>query len=156
MRPALSIGLLTVAFSLAIGCSKNASTTGSDPSKTGIEGGWTLTSVEVGGKKVPDAEFAKLPAEERKFSATSDKLNTTADGKPLAISYKLNPATTPPEVELTKTGADGKPSTLYGIYKLEGDLLTICAAESDKSADRPKEFKSTPENKAIIMVLKKD
>ena len=44
---------------------------------------------------------------------------------------------------------------MYGIFKVEGDKLTICMIESDKAADRPKEFKTSKEGKAISMILEK-
>ena len=42
------------------------------------------------------------------------------------------------------------------IYKIEGDILTICAVPSTNPADRPKEFKTAPDSKALILTLKKD
>lgn len=40
-----------------------------------------------------------------------------------------------------------------GIYELDGDALKIC--NSKDLAARPKEFKSTKENKAILIELKR-
>jgi uncharacterized protein (TIGR03067 family) len=71
------------------------------------------------------------------------------------MSYKLNADKTPAEIDLTETEG-GKTKTMYGIYKLDGDLLTICLSDSGKPEDRPKEFKADADGKAMVMVLKKD
>ena len=53
-------------------------------------------------------------------------------------------------------GDDNVPSC-SGIFKLEGDTLTICMAEAEngKEDDRPKEFKTSKDGKAVMMKLKK-
>ena len=60
---------------------------------------------------------------------------------------KLDPSTKPKSIDIIE---EKKPDP--GIYELDDDLLKIC---SMKSGDRPKEFKSTKENKAIIIELKR-
>ena len=54
---------------------------------------------------------------------------------------------------MTETKGNGKAETTYGIYKLEGETLTICGEIEGKLEDRPKEFKSGAKN--VIMTLKK-
>ena len=157
MRRTFGIGLAVAVFALATGCGKKPDTTGpGGPAATGIEGGWTLVGLEAQGEKMPADLFAAMPAGEKAFKATSDKLTHQEGGKDVAISYKLDPTKTPHEIVMTKTKSDGKTETIYGIYKLEGDTLTICGAESDKPADRPKEFKTAPGDKTKLMTLKKD
>lgn len=156
MRRTFGFGLAVAVVALALGCGKKdgPSNVGpSGPGSAGIEGGWTLVSIEVAGKKSPAP--AEKP-EENKIKATKDKLIATKGGKEDPISYKLDPSKSPFEIDLTETKADGKSETMYGIYRLEGDTLTICAAPSDKPADRPKEFKTAPGSPAMIMTLKKD
>jgi len=43
---------------------------------------------------------------------------------------------------------------MFGIYKVDGDKLIICFIQSDKKDDRPKEFKTTADSKAMLMTLK--
>lgn len=157
MRRTFGIGLAVAVLALAAGCGKKAETTPTGPATTGVEGGWTLIGREIAGKKETEADLAQRPMEERKIRATGDQMIGTSGGKQDPMSYKLNPSATPPEIDLTKTAPDGKSSlTMYGIYKLEGNILTICAIPSTNPADRPKEFKTAPDSPTIIMTLKKD
>lgn len=136
-------------FALALGCGKK-----DKPITTGLEGGWTLVSIEHRGEKMTPS--ADLPAAERRFQATTDKLVSSKGGKEETITYKLDTSKTPNEIDLTQTKGNGKTETLYGIFNLEGDTLTICAVPSNDPAKRPKEFTTTDDNGAMIMTLKKD
>lgn len=151
MRRTFHFGLLTAALALTVGCGK--STPSTPPAPTGLDGGWTLVGVEVAGQKKTEADLAKEPTADRKLKATADQLVGSKGGKEEVMSYKLNATKTPNEIDLTAT-EEGKPKTMYGIYKLEGDLLTICLSDAGKPEDRPKEFKS--DAKTMIMTLKKD
>lgn len=156
MRRTFGIGLAVAVFALATGCGKKAVTTGpgGPAAAKGIEGGWTLVAIETEGKSQAEA-VKNMPVEEKTIRATGDKMTQTIGGKEDHLSYKLNPTKTPPEVDLSKTLPSGKTETIYGIYKLEGDTLTICGAV-DNPADRPKEFKTAPGDKRMILTLKKD
>jgi hypothetical protein len=50
--------------------------------------------------------------------------------------------------------AEGE-QTLHGIYKLDGDTLTICAVEGDGN-DRPTEFSTKEGDKNRLVVLKRE
>ena len=56
-------------------------------------------------------------------------------------------------VDLTEPGKKGGPHML-GVYKLDGKTLTLCLAESDKPADRPKDVTATGD-KLLTFVLEK-
>ena len=154
MRRTFGIGLAVAALALAVGCGKKPGTAPEPPpGPPSLAGGWTLIGVEAAGQK--ETDFSKQPAEQRKIRATADKLIATKDGKEEASTYKLDATKTPHEIDMTEP-RNGKTETLYGIYKLEGDTLTICLVPSSNPADRPKEFKSEPGSKALILTLKKD
>jgi RNA polymerase sigma factor (sigma-70 family) len=113
-----------------------------------IVGTWAYVSVEVGGQKVPEEEVkgAKLVfAAEGKFTADKGK------GKKMTGTYRLGPAKSPKEI--TTTTDDGK--THLGIYKLDGDTLTVCMPEEDGAA-RPTELVSKVGTRVVLVVLKRE
>ena len=92
---------------------------------------------------MPADLFAAMPAGEKAFKATSDKLTHQEGGKDVAISYKLDPTKTPHEIVMTKTKSDGKTETIYGIYKLEGIRSPYAAPSrtnrrTDRRSSRPR------------------
>jgi uncharacterized protein (TIGR03067 family) len=161
--------VMTVAvLALAVGCGKKAGTTesggggggGSDPpgapsapTAPSIEGTYTLVGGEAGGQPLDDW-YKAMPEPDKTFKITADKMIATKKGL-LPESYKVDPSKTPYEIDFTTKNANGKEEKTYGIYKIEGDTLTICAVKSDKPEDRPKEFKTTAGGKALIKVFQK-
>ena len=105
MRKILSLALL---ISL-IACSSNNQ-------QTNLDGVWIPVSQEIGGVQLPEAAFSsqrlELNGNEYTMTAESvDKGTSTVDGNKMDISGKEGPNA-------------GK--TFKAIYKLEGDVLTIC------------------------------
>jgi uncharacterized protein (TIGR03067 family) len=87
----------------------------------------------------------------------------TADGKMVLAerghpernkegTYTADPKKTPGELDLVPVGpGPGKEEKLAGIYKIEGDTLTICFAMDGK---RPTEFAS-PDGSAVMLITLK-
>jgi uncharacterized protein (TIGR03067 family) len=120
-----------------------------------LDGTYLIIGMEENGEKAPSDYFTKQPEADRTIVIKGDKLTAMRKGKeksPLAL--KLDASKNPAEITMTDSIGD-KPKTTFGIYTLEGDTLTICLVESDKAADRPKEFKTSKDSKAMILVLKK-
>jgi uncharacterized protein (TIGR03067 family) len=120
-----------------------------------LDGTYLMIGVEKGGEKLPGESISMLPEDFRTYILKGDKLIPPAMGagkEPVAA--KLDPSKTPAHFTTTEK-KDGKIETMVGIYKLEGDILTICMVPSDKEEDRPKEFKSAKDSKTIIITLKK-
>ena len=84
----------------------------------------------------------------------------TADGKSVLTlgggagsfeaTYKADATKAPAELDVSD-GFKGKP--LRGIFKVEGDTLTVCLVEGD--ADRPTAFESAAGSKGILLTLKR-
>ena len=141
MRAAFGVSLAVLMFGLA-GCNKAPK----------LDGTYVLVGLEAGGDKM-DELITQGPEADRTVTIAGDKMISKKDGKDDTVTFKLDTSKSPPHIDLFEAGE--KDDTAYGIYKLEGDTLTICFAESNKPEDRPKEFKTTKDNNAIIMTLKK-
>lgn len=150
MRHVLGPGLVAALLVAAPGCGKKPGPPPEVAAPAGIEGNWTLVALEYAGDK--DEKASK--GAENKIRATAGQLIATKGGKADPLDYTLDPSKEPPAIDLKAPG--GKGETMYGIYKLDGDTLTICAVGSSRPADRPTEFKTTPANGAMMMTLKRD
>jgi RNA polymerase sigma factor (sigma-70 family) len=110
-----------------------------------ILGTWALESGEEGGQKAPEERIKE------------GKLTFAADGKVTAklgereqeFTYQLDPAKKPKEFSVT----DDKDRTLLGIYKLDGDTLTVCF---DRGGGRPTEFASKEGTTVVLEILKRE
>jgi uncharacterized protein (TIGR03067 family) len=112
-----------------------------------LQGEWTMVSLEQRGKKVPD-ETVNL----YKLTIKGDQWIVKAgDGPESKVTFKIDPSKDPKTLDMTFKGADEETSS-QGIYKLEGDTLTLCRTVGDR--ERPKEFKTT-EEAGILVVWKR-
>ena len=103
-----------------------------------LQGEWTLVSTEVRGKKRPDTENAvsKLTISENQWVVTYRDFRSNA-----RATIEIDPSKDPKTIDLTLRGEE---LPARGIYKLEGDTLTVCRNATVGGA-RPKEFKTTQE-----------
>jgi RNA polymerase sigma factor (sigma-70 family) len=111
-----------------------------------IQGTWALESYEEGGQKAPEERIkgAKL------IIAAEGKITVkNADGKEVEGTLKLDPAKKPKEFSFT----NDKGETRVGIYKLQGDTLTVCY---DRGGERPTEFASKEGTTVVLQVLKRE
>jgi uncharacterized protein (TIGR03067 family) len=112
-----------------------------------IQGTWQAVSMEEGGQKVPED---KTKAIKIVFGADG-KVTVNADNKEINGTYQLDATKKVKEITLK---ADGEKSIL-GIYKLDGDDLTICGV-ADGKGDRPTEFASKAGTHNNLIVLKRE
>jgi Tir chaperone protein (CesT) family len=139
-----------------------------------MEGEWTVTEIHVKGRKTPDEVLKErragltISAATPGHSLPDGKLGTgpkltaelrMAAGRSRTVAVKfpsvsepLIPSPGSPRIEaIDFVDEDG--SAEQGIYKLDGDTLTICFAGPGEP--RPMEFKSTEQSRSWLMVLKK-
>jgi len=138
------VAVLTVGLLLAADETKKDD---NDKDAKKLEGTWAVVSMEHEGQKAPDEEAKGITVT---FTADG-KVTVKMPDKETKGTYKLDSEKKLKEITLEAGGE----KTLYGIYKLDGDNLTICAI--DTSADeRPTEFATKAGSKARLVVLKRE
>jgi uncharacterized protein (TIGR03067 family) len=112
-----------------------------------FQGTWKFVSMEVEGKKKPDADFNKYTVVLKAHRwAVSEGDKIAAE-----VIFKLDPAKKPKAIDLV----DAKNKRLIrGIYSLEGDKLTVCDRGSEKG-ERPSEFTTKANTGLVLFVLKR-
>ena len=124
-----------------------------------LQGTWKLVSVQSGGKQIPAEDFAGA-----RITFKGDKLIMGGPkGQGEEQPYKIDPTKEPKTFDQTfkykmEGPGKGKQKTIdrelpvLGIYKIEGNKLTIC--ESNPSDDRPADFQ--PDKKRHVLVLERE
>jgi RNA polymerase sigma factor (sigma-70 family) len=110
-----------------------------------ILGTWVLVSGEEGGQKAPEERIK----EAKVIFAADGKMTAKLGEREQEFTYQLDPAKKPKEFSVT----DDKDRTVLGIYKLDGDTLTVCFA---RDGDRPTEFASKEGTTVVLEVLKRE
>ena len=108
-----------------------------------IEGRWKLMHGEQNGQEEPaeDRESSQL-------EIIGDQHSVTVGDSVMKGSHKLDPSQSPMAIDSTDTAGPFENLSLKGIFKLEGDVFTVCFAAPD--AERPAEF-TTKDGKAVMM-----
>ena len=98
-----------------------------------IQGAWKGTRLEVESKVAP-GEFI----EKCKYVFKGNVLTFFEEDKQVGkASFVLEPTKMPKAIDITPTEGQDKGKTMYGIYRIEGDTLSICIGE-----ERPNDFRA--------------
>jgi uncharacterized protein (TIGR03067 family) len=112
-----------------------------------FQGIWQTVSVEIDGEPLgPGVKKDRLTIKENAF-VLSTRTGTT--GGLLTIDPTKRPRTIDTE---TRVG-DNKGTRAVGIYRLDGDTLTVCYVPEPHP--RPTEFKTAPKSHRALVVYKR-
>jgi uncharacterized protein (TIGR03067 family) len=126
-------------LSLAAICRWAAADPGDETVKSELkkhQGTWIATSSVHDDQAAPEAIVRSI-----KRIVTDDHVVWERNGKRFAgTKIELEPTRQPKSIDLIPDGGPKRGEHVLGIYKLEGDVLTICTASPGQP--RPKEFKA--------------
>lgn len=121
-----------------------------------LQGNWTMAYMEIRGQKCSDTILKTYTLAIKGNHWWLTQIVKSADGsskEQLNITtFRIYPSENPKMIDLIRPEKD-RAFISQGIYKLEGDTLTICRT-SEKGEERPKEFKTT-ESAGILVIWKR-
>ena len=118
---------------------------GADAERAKFQGTWKHLSIDLNGKQAAARVAAGFVY---RFDGNRYTNTDTATGRVTSQgTFALDPTKSPPEIDFTESG--GVP--IYGIYRHEGDRLTICMHERR----RPTDFESRPGQVRSLVVLER-
>ena len=114
---------------------------------TAIAGQWQLMSIEFAGelRDVPGGDEAVVVFKDDKAFVKEVE----------QFSFKLDSTTDPKIIDFTRTADPDKGQILEGIYKLDGDTLTVCLWSGMGTKSRPSEFATKPGTVHVLVVMKR-
>ena len=143
-----SIGLATISVVVFLGAGQPKKAEVKDPALE-LQGGWKMVLLFANGEETPAGE------------ATSGELLVVDDGYRSKLgattetsTFKIDETRKPKTIDFTFSSGFLKGKSLKGIYKIEGDDLTICRGLSPETA-RPEEFAAPVDSGLLLVVWKR-
>jgi uncharacterized protein (TIGR03067 family) len=117
--------------------------------KKKLQGTWTVAAHTTSGTATPAKKLTGW-----RLTVAGDKM-TTRDGTDVLdeSTFRLDAAGKPRAIDLRLTEGPDKGKSVQGIYKLEGDTLTVCVAEPGRP--RPRELASRAGSGHMLFVFKR-
>lgn len=119
---------------------------------TQLQGTWQVTRfIDHSEKAAPAEEIAHFTFE---FKGGHLVIRKDKDDRGKEMKYRLDATKKPKAIDIEM----GSPMASEGIYKLDGEELTVCVvagSRGSKTAMRPSEFKASKRDKYSLFVLKK-
>jgi len=112
-----------------------------------LQGTWAVTAAERNGRTVPEEELEGDTVYFKKAEMTVVRKGMVRN----VYKVKLDAAKDPRHIDLVGVTGLDEGKTLRGIYRLEGDRLTLCAGLED----RPTEYKTRPGSTLRLTTLKR-
>ncbi|NOX54863.1 MAG: TIGR03067 domain-containing protein [Planctomycetes bacterium] len=138
VRSCLTVALLLTATNLP--AADEAPTT--PRAKNGLEGIWSVTSMQDNGQMLPASRVSLL-----RFVFSKERLTIRRLDEVIAeTSYQADPAQEPAAIDLIY---GDQPTS--GIFRIDGDQLTICLGRSVN--ERPKRFASDADSASRVLII---
>jgi uncharacterized protein (TIGR03067 family) len=144
-KAAAAAGFISLILALAGAAAQKAPDPKSDRDKAALQGTWKWQSAALAGDPFPASEVRLMA-----MTFKGDQVMPSSDPTDMA-TFLLDPSKSPATIDFVDRGK----SVDLGIYKIEGDVLTICMALAQTRRPRPAAFDSTRENGALLIVMKK-
>jgi uncharacterized protein (TIGR03067 family) len=126
---------------------------GPDAAKQDLEtqqGVWAVVSSRRGGSDADTNIVATI-----RRAVEGDHVVWTRSGKRFAgTTIVLDPKAKPAAIDVIPDGGPSRGERVLGIYKLEGDELTICMADAGKP--RPVKFSAENDEPQTLMVFQRE
>lgn len=114
------------------------------------QGVWRSVSFRREGKETAEAVVRSITRE-----VEGDRVVWRRDGKSFSGStIVLDPKADPKTIDVHADGGPGRDKVVRGLYKLEGDRLTLCTADPDQP--RPAAFRAEPGDRWTLMVFDRE
>lgn len=118
---------------------------GAEAERAKFQGAWKHLSIDLDGKQAQPRVAAGFV-----YRFEGSRFTNTDNGAGKVTSqgtFTLDPTATPPAIDF----AESEGVRIYGIYRFEGDRLTICLHEQR----RPTEFESRAGQRRSLVVLER-
>jgi uncharacterized protein (TIGR03067 family) len=140
------IGLACVAIALYVSQTKQDKD--KDPALE-LQGGWKMVLLFQNGEELPSEQ-----ASNDELLIADDEYRTKLGATVEASTFKIDATKKPKAIDFTYTSGFSKGKTVKGIYKIDGDDLTICRGLSAES-ERPDEFAAPTGSELMLVVWKR-
>jgi uncharacterized protein (TIGR03067 family) len=121
-----------------------------------LQGDWSVLSLKVAGQPDPPEALLKtlvvtFKGDEMILTASPGGKDTITDSMKIKLDSTKNPKT----IDFTHLTGKDKGQTELGIYKIEGEMLTMCTNDDFTGGPRPDAFATKEGTKNQLLVLKK-
>jgi uncharacterized protein (TIGR03067 family) len=114
------------------------------------QGVWRCASLRRDGKEADQAVVRPITR-----SVDGDRVVWRRDGKSFSAStIVLDPGADPKTIDVHADGGPGRDKVVRGVYKIEGDRLTLCTADPDEP--RPDAFRAEAGDRWTLMVFERE
>jgi uncharacterized protein (TIGR03067 family) len=116
----------------------------------GLQGTWTTERLEASGKDMTEKFKVTLVFKGHQITVQG---NDEVQKEYAKASFKIDPSTNPPLIDLKVIGGTQKDVTMEGIYELKGDQLKLCVKVIGN--ERPTKFATAEGSNTALLLLKR-